>query len=73
MKINLILPSVTSLGMINDGQNVQGDELVGRLWAKNLLSFPRCLGRFLIGREWGSSLLHVSGKIDHIMVQKHKR
>jgi spore maturation protein CgeB len=38
MKINLILPSVTSLGMINDGQNVQGDELVGRLWAKNLLS-----------------------------------
>jgi len=40
MKINLLLPSITSLGMLNDGQNVQGDELVGRLWAKNLLNFP---------------------------------
>ncbi len=39
MKINLILPSVTSLTMLNDGQNVQGDELVGRLWAKNLVDF----------------------------------
>ncbi len=38
MKINLLLPSISSLGMINDGQNVQGDELVGRLWAKNLLT-----------------------------------
>lgn len=39
MKINLLLPSITSLGMLNDGQNVQGDELVGRLWAKNLVDF----------------------------------
>lgn len=36
MKINILVPSVTSLNTNNDGNNVQGDELVARLWAKNL-------------------------------------
>jgi spore maturation protein CgeB len=36
MKINILIPSITSLNTNNDGNNVQGDELVARLWAKNL-------------------------------------
>ena len=41
MKINILIPSTTSLTMRNDGRNVQGDELVARLWAKNLLADER--------------------------------
>jgi hypothetical protein len=41
MKINILIPSTTSLTMRNDGNNVQGDELVARLWAKNLMSDER--------------------------------
>jgi len=41
MKINILIPSTTSLSMKNDGSNVQGDELVARLWAKNLLADER--------------------------------
>jgi hypothetical protein len=36
MKINILIPSSNSLNTNNDGNNVQGDELVARLWAKNL-------------------------------------
>jgi len=41
MKINILVPSVNSLNTNNDGNNVQGDELVARLWAKNLLDDDR--------------------------------
>lgn len=41
MKINILIPSTTSLTMRNDGSNVQGDELVARLWAKNLMEDNR--------------------------------
>ena len=41
MKINILIPSTTSLNMQNDGSNVQGDELVARLWGKNLLDDDR--------------------------------
>jgi hypothetical protein len=36
MIINIISPSTSSINSINNGANVQGDELVARLWVKNL-------------------------------------
>lgn len=36
MNINILVPSTTSITTINDGANVQGDELVARSWAKYL-------------------------------------
>lgn len=36
MRINILVPSTTSLNTNNDGNNVQGDELVARCWAKYL-------------------------------------
>jgi len=36
MIINIISPSTNSLNSVNNGANVQGDELVARLWVKNL-------------------------------------
>jgi len=41
MKINIISPSVSSINVNNDGNNVQGDELVARLWVKNLKNDSR--------------------------------
>jgi len=41
MKINILSPSTTSLNNKNDGNNVQGDEIVARLWIKNLISDER--------------------------------
>lgn len=40
MKINISIPSTCSLSISNNGANVQGDELVARLWAKYLLKRP---------------------------------
>lgn len=41
-------------------------------WLKDLLSLPRASIAFLRGRGWGPYLLHMSRKVDHIMVvRKH--
>ena len=40
MRINVISPSTNSLNTIKDGKNVQGDELVARLWVKALQKNP---------------------------------
>lgn len=40
MKINILVPSISSLNVTNNGANIQGDELVARLWAKYLLKRP---------------------------------
>lgn len=40
MKINILVPSLSSLNMANNGANIQGDELVARLWAKYLIRRP---------------------------------
>lgn len=37
---------------------------------KNIASIPRAIISALMGRGYGPSLLHFSGKIDHIFVQK---
>lgn len=36
MKINILVPSISSLTTANNGANVQGDELIARSWAKYL-------------------------------------
>jgi spore maturation protein CgeB len=36
MNINILIPSTSSINTINNGANVQGDELVARSWAKYL-------------------------------------
>lgn len=41
MKINILVPSSNSLNTKNDGNNVQGDELVARSWSKYLLKDNR--------------------------------
>lgn len=51
MKINIIAPSTTSLTMENNLANVQGDELVARLWIKNLLCDPRVTCAHLNGND----------------------
>lgn len=40
MKINILIPSTSSLNISNNGANIQGDELVARLWAKYLSKRP---------------------------------
>lgn len=37
-------------------------------WLKDLISLPRAFLAILSGAEWGPYLLHMSGKVDHIMV-----
>lgn len=37
-------------------------------WLKDLLSLPRAFFAILRGAEWGPYLIHMSGKVDHIMV-----
>lgn len=36
---------------------------------KNILSAPRALAGWLSGQGWGPYLLHLQGKIDHVMVR----
>lgn len=40
MRINILVPSTSSLNIANNGANIQGDELVARLWAKYLSKRP---------------------------------
>lgn len=40
MNINILIPSTTSITTINNGANVQGDEMVARSWAKYLTRDP---------------------------------
>lgn len=41
MNINILVPSTNSINTINNGANIQGDELVARSWAKYLAQDPR--------------------------------
>ena len=41
MKINLIIPSNKSITTLNDGSNVQGDEMIARGWQKYLNLNPK--------------------------------
>lgn len=41
MRINIISPATSSLAVDNNGANMQGDELVARLWVKALRADPR--------------------------------
>jgi len=49
MIINIISPSTSSINSINNGANVQGDELVARLWVKNLNNDERVTKAYLNG------------------------
>lgn len=51
MKINIISPSITSLTTAHNFSNVQGDELVARLWAKNLAEDSRVTSVHINGQE----------------------
>jgi hypothetical protein len=51
MKINILVPSVSSISTENDGHNVQGDEMVARAWVKYLARDPRVERAELNGLE----------------------
>jgi spore maturation protein CgeB len=51
MKINIVIPSTKSLTINHNFENVQGDELVARLWAKNLIEDSRVTSVHLNGRD----------------------
>jgi hypothetical protein len=37
---------------------------------KNILSIPRALLGIITGKGWGPYLLHMQGKIDHMLIKK---
>ena len=41
MRLNILVPSVSSISTENNGNNVQGDEMVARAWVKYLARDPR--------------------------------
>jgi len=38
---------------------------------KNLLSIPRALLSYVTGKDWGSKLIHLQKKVEHIMIRKN--
>jgi hypothetical protein len=51
MRINILVPSVSSISTEDNGANVQGDEMVARAWAKYLSRDPRVERAELNGLE----------------------
>ena len=63
------LENLANIGLMNDCKIISCGPTSTTL--KNCLSIPRAIYNMLLHREWESNLLHISNKINHIILKKN--